>query len=199
MKIPSNYFEGHAVLSSSSCGVFGLFLACLTGAMPAAGCCLWRKVQSASACWSACDCLLYCRCYVNSSNPSSLSLTRPEVLAVWEELEKARDTLAEMQALRMEVASDTGFFCAVEGPEQVMDDPLGSHQTKGQRKKVQGVTSSRRTESVIKSKGKQKTTRPLVRSSSRAAVHSQDGTAVQSNSAAAVQSPAGKKKTSIKR
>lgn len=199
MKIPSNYFAGRAVLSSSSCGVFGLLPACLTGTVPAAGHRLWRKVQSPSACWWACDCLLYCRCYVNSSNPSSLSLTRPEVLAVWQELEKARDTLAEMQALRMEVTSDTGFLCAVEGPEQVMDDSRGSHQIKGKRKKVQRVTSSRRTGSVIKSKGKQKTTHPPVQSDSSAAVHSQNGTAVQSNSGAAVQSPTGKKETSIKR
>lgn len=142
----------------------------------------------------ACGFLLRCRCYVNSSSPSSLSLTRPEVVAVWEELERARDTLAEVQALRMEVTSDTHLYSTVEGPQQMMDAPPGRRRTKGKRKNVQAVENRRR-ESTNKSKGKQKT----AHDDSEATVQSNGEATVQSDSEATVQSAAGKNTTSIKR
>lgn len=93
----------------------------------------------------------------------------------------------------MEVTSDTHFHYSMEGPQQVTDDPVSRHQTKGKRRKAEGVKTSRRTEGVVKSKGKgkQKTTQMATQSSSELSV--------QSSSGATVQSAAGNCKTSIKR
>lgn len=47
--------------------------------------------------------MLFFRCHADGSKEGILCLPRSDVLEIWNELEQARDTLAQIQALHMEV------------------------------------------------------------------------------------------------
>ena len=55
--------------------------------------------------------LHYCRCHSDGGKGGVLCVPRSDVLDVWRELELARDTLAQIQALHMEVAEMTRAHC----------------------------------------------------------------------------------------
>ena len=96
---------------------------------------------------------------MNSTCHPSLSLPRPDVLAVWEELEQARGTLAEIQSLQLEVASKSSRAQPVS---------TSTHNV-GQKKKT--------TKKVEKSKQ-----RPVVRVSQSPSVQGEDSGATLADS-----------------
>ena len=62
------------------------------------------------------------RCHADGGKEGSLCLPRPDVVALWRELEEARNTLAQVQALRLEVAERTRAY------HDRMHAPRGSSQ-----------------------------------------------------------------------
>ena len=62
------------------------------------------------------------RCHADGGREGSLCLPRPDVVALWRELEEARNTLAQVQALHLEVAERTRAY------HDRMHAPRGSSQ-----------------------------------------------------------------------
>ena len=90
---------------------------------------LWRKVSPIAPCPPF---LLdpVCRCHAEGVNEGALCLPRPDVMLLWGELEQARDVLAQVQALHMEVAESIRAYKTTEpDPSQ-----CSVHRETGSRK-----------------------------------------------------------------
>lgn len=80
------------------------------------------------------------RCHADGDKGGVMYLPRPDVLDIWEELEQARNTLAQVQALSMEVAEKRRSF-------HDKNNKAEAHTNKSQGAVDSGAGSSRQPKS----------------------------------------------------
>lgn len=82
------------------------------------------------------SCLYPTRCHADGDKGGVMYLPRPDVLDIWEELEQARNTLAQVQALHMEVTEKQRSF-------HEKNDKTEAHTNKSKGAVGSGMGSSR--------------------------------------------------------